>query len=75
MMTSFGYSKKIKIKIKNLEFIWQYFGNQSSFWVKVNFDPITRWRGLDKINVHKIYNLHFLTTIRPHVCDSWNITK
>jgi hypothetical protein len=41
----------------------------------MNLDSTIRWRRLDKINVHIIYNLHFLTAIVPHVCDSWNINK
>jgi hypothetical protein len=27
--------------------------------LKVKFDPMIRGKGLDKINVHKIYNVHF----------------
>jgi hypothetical protein len=41
---------------KTLEFA-QHFGIQSSFWVRINVDPMVRWKGLNKINVHKIYNL------------------
>jgi hypothetical protein len=55
-MTSFNYPKH---KQKTLEFAWQHFGIQSSFWIKINFDSMVRWKGLDKINVHKIYNLLF----------------
>jgi hypothetical protein len=36
---------------------------------------MVRWRGLDKINVHRVYNLQFFSGHRPHVYDSWNITK
>jgi len=50
-MTSFGYSKQKK---KTLESTWQHFGTQSSLWIKINLDPMVRWRGLDKINVYKI---------------------
>jgi hypothetical protein len=53
-MTSFGYHKH---KQKTLEFARQNFGVQSSLWVKINLGPMVRWRGLDKINVHKVYNL------------------
>jgi hypothetical protein len=55
-MTSFGYPKH---KQKALEFAWQHFGTQNSFWIKVTIDPIIKWKGLDKINVHRLYNLHF----------------
>jgi hypothetical protein len=55
-MVSFGY---IKHKQKNLKFAWQPFGTQSLFWVKINLDWMVKWRGLDKINVHTIYNLQF----------------
>jgi hypothetical protein len=41
-----------------LECAWQDFGTQSSFWIKVKLDPMVRWRDLDKINVHKVYNVH-----------------
>ncbi len=50
---SFGYSKHNQIF---LEFAWQHFGTQHLFLIKVNIDIIVR---LDKINVHKVYNLHF----------------
>jgi len=53
-MVSFGYPNR---KQKTLKFAWQHFGTQSSLWVKINFDPTIRWKGLDKINVHKVYNL------------------
>jgi hypothetical protein len=53
-MTSFGYREH---KQKTLQFAWQHFGIQSSFWIKINFDSIVRWKDLDKNNVHKIYNL------------------
>jgi len=53
-MIFFDYFKH---KQKNLKFAWQHFGTQSSLWSKINLDPIVRWRGLDKINVHTIYNL------------------
>jgi len=55
-MVSFGYPKH---KQKNLKSAWQPFGIQSLFWVKINLDPTIRWRGLDKINVHMVYNLQF----------------
>jgi len=53
-MISFGYFKH---KGKTLKFAWQHFEAQSSFWVKINFDPMVKWRGLDKTNVHTIYKL------------------
>jgi hypothetical protein len=55
-MTSFGY---VKHKQKALKFTWQHFETKSSFWIKVNIDPIGGWRGWDKINVYRIYNLRF----------------
>jgi hypothetical protein len=55
-MASYSYPKH---KFKTLEFAQQHFWIQSSFWVKINFDPMVRWGGLHKINVHKVYNLHF----------------
>ncbi len=53
-MVSFGYSKH---KQKTKKITWQSFGTQCSFWVKIILDPMVRWKGLDKINVHTIYNL------------------
>jgi hypothetical protein len=44
-MASFGNPKHKK---KTLECAWQPFGTQSSFWIKVKFDSIVRWKGLDK---------------------------
>jgi len=44
----------INIKKKPLESTWQQFGTQSSLWIKINLDPMVRWRWLDKINVYKI---------------------
>jgi hypothetical protein len=46
------------------------------FELKVHFDPMVKWRGLDKINVHRIYNLQFFNSHKAkHVYDSWNITQ
>jgi hypothetical protein len=45
-------------KKKKLECTWQHFGVQNSFWMKVKLDSMVRWRKLDKINVHKVYNIH-----------------
>jgi hypothetical protein len=53
-MVFFGYPKH---KLKTLKFAWQPFGTQSLLWVKINFDPMVKWKGLDKINVHIVYNL------------------
>jgi hypothetical protein len=36
---------------------------------------MVRWEGLDKINVHKIYNLQFFNGHKAYVYDSRNITK
>jgi hypothetical protein len=55
-MVSFGYPKH---KQKTLKFAWQHFGTQSSLWIKINLDPTIKWRWLDKINVHTLYNLQF----------------
>jgi hypothetical protein len=52
-MASFGSPKH---KQKTLEFT-QPFGAQSSLWVRIYLDPMVKWRGLNKINIHKIYNL------------------
>jgi hypothetical protein len=43
--------------------------------LKVHFDPMIRWKRLDKINVHRIYNLQFFNRHKAHVYGSWNITK
>jgi SOS-response transcriptional repressor LexA len=53
-MASFCY---LKHKLKTLKFAQQHLKTQSSFWVKIHFDPMIRWGGLDKINVHKVYDL------------------
>jgi len=52
-MTSFGQPKH---KQKSLKFA-EHFGIQSSLWLKINLNPTIRWGGLNKINVHIIYNL------------------
>jgi len=49
-MASIGYPKH---KWNFLKFAQKHFWTQSSFWIKINFDPMVRWRGLDKINVHR----------------------
>jgi hypothetical protein len=51
-------------------YVWQHFETQSSLWIKINFDPKFKWRGLDKINVHKVLTYNFSTTIGLHVCGS-----
>jgi hypothetical protein len=53
-MVFFGYPKH---KQKALKFAWQHFGTQSSLLIEINFNPMVKWRGLDKINVHIVYNL------------------
>jgi hypothetical protein len=64
-MASFGYPK---YNLKTLEFAQQHFWTQSSFWFKINFDPMVRWWRLDKINVHIVYNLQFFNNDRaPHL--------
>jgi hypothetical protein len=47
-MASFSY---FKYNLKTLGFA-QHFLTQSSIWIKIHFDPMVRWGGLDKINVH-----------------------
>ncbi len=59
LMTSFDYLN-INKKIKNKKWRDKILKLKGSFWVKINLDPMVRWRGLDKINVHRVYNLHFL---------------
>jgi len=49
-MASIGYPKH---KWNFLKFAQKHFWTQSSFWIKINFDPMVRWGGLDKINVHR----------------------
>jgi hypothetical protein len=49
----------LKHKQKKFKFAWQHIGTQGSLWVKINFDPTFRWRGLDKIIVHIVYNYSF----------------
>jgi hypothetical protein len=41
-MASFDYPKH---KQKKLEFAWQHFEIQSSFWVKINLDPMMKGIG------------------------------
>jgi hypothetical protein len=60
-MIFFGYPKH---KQKTLKFAWQPFGTQSLFWVKINLDPIVRWRGFNKFNVNTVYNLQFFNSHR-----------
>jgi len=43
-------------KLKNLH------DNILEFKIKINFDPMVKWRGLDKINVHIVYNLQFFNS-------------
>ncbi len=49
----------LKHKKKTLECALQHFKTQHSFWIKIKLDPMVSWKGLDKINVHKIYDVHF----------------
>jgi hypothetical protein len=48
-----------KHKEKNWGCAWQDFGIQNSFWIKVKLDPMIRWKRLDQINMHNVYNIHF----------------
>jgi hypothetical protein len=64
-----------KHKQKTSKYVWQHFETQSSIWIKINFDPTFKWRGLDKINVYKVLTYNFSTAIGPHVYGSYNITK
>jgi hypothetical protein len=52
-MASFGNPKHKK---KNFRMCITTFETQHSFWIKDKFDLMVRWKGLDKINVHKVYN-------------------
>jgi hypothetical protein len=36
---------------------------------------MVKWRGLDKINVHKYITYNFSTTKGPYVYDSWSFIK
>jgi hypothetical protein len=71
-MTSLAYRKH---KQKNLEFAWQHFGAWSSFCIKINFDPMVKWRRLDQINIYRVCNYNFLINIKFHVYGSWDITN
>jgi dynactin complex subunit len=72
LMASFGYCKH---KLKNFKICTTTFLNSKFILSQINFDSIVRWGGLDKINVHRIYNLQFSTAIGLHVYDSWNTIK
>jgi hypothetical protein len=65
-MTFFGNPTQAKYFRIDITTIW----NSSSLLVKINLDSTIRQKGLDKINVRRVYNLHFFKTIGPHVCDS-----
>jgi hypothetical protein len=54
-MPSFGQPKHKQIII--IIYTTTKFGIQSSLWVKINLDPAVKWGWLNKINVHKLYNL------------------
>jgi len=45
------------LNTKNFKICMTTFGIQSSLWIKINLDPMIKWKGLDKINVHRIYKL------------------
>jgi hypothetical protein len=60
-MVFFGYPKH---KQKTKKIAWQHFGIQSSLWIKINLDPMVKWRGLDNINVHTIYNLQIFNNYK-----------
>jgi hypothetical protein len=38
----------LNTNLKTLKFAQQHFWPQSSFWFKINFDPMVKWGGLDK---------------------------
>jgi hypothetical protein len=59
-MTSFGYSKHKQTIIFH----------DNVLELKINFDPIIRWRGLDKINGHKYIIYTLSMTIGLHVYAS-----
>jgi hypothetical protein len=55
-MESFGYPT-VYTQVKNLK-IWTTTFLDSKFILSIiNFHPMVRWGGFDKINVHKVYNL------------------
>jgi hypothetical protein len=69
----FGY---LKHKQKTLEFAWQHFETQNTFWIK----KIILIQQLDeedwiKLVYIKYITYIFLTTIKLHICGTWNITK
>jgi hypothetical protein len=71
-LKSWWHYLTILITSKNiLECASQHLKTQSSFW----FNLMVRWKGLDIINVHTIYNIYFSMDIGSHVYDSWNMTK
>jgi hypothetical protein len=65
-MTSFDYCKHKQTLKKIHDNILKF---------KINFDPIVKWRGLDKILYVKYITYNFSMTIGLHVCASWNINK
>ncbi len=69
-MASFGYPNKSK----TLEFA-QHFWVQSSFWAKINFIQQLDEEDYIKSMYSTYITYIFLTTIGPHVYDSWNIIK
>jgi hypothetical protein len=58
------FLETLNIRKTILECAWENFGTRSSFWIKVKFDPMVRWKDLDQINVHKIYNIHLFNNHR-----------
>jgi hypothetical protein len=54
-MASFGYPKH---KFKKFKFAQQH------FWIEIHFDPTIKWTWLDKININKVYNLQFFSSLR-----------
>jgi hypothetical protein len=58
-MASFDYPKH---KWKTLEFAHKYFWTQSSFWVKINFDPTVRGIIMHSL-LNKCKKTHFLNEI------------
>jgi hypothetical protein len=75
-LKSWRYSLAIiNTRKKPLKLAWQHFWNSSSFWVKINLDPMIRWSEWIKLIYIQYIIYNFSTAIRAHVCDSWNITK
>ncbi len=52
-----------KHKQNIFECAWKHFGTQNELWIKVNLDPMVKLKGLNKVNVHKVNDIHFPTSM------------